>query len=357
MFMVVVHAALSVYAAPGVIDDPKPYSKCWHRDIALDVSSGGGGDGTNVYYFTTNNTLEAAEIKTGSRVWSTDFGGSVISNLFLTDSMVLFATATGSETGIATTKSVLRAVSKQTGVTAWTATIPASSAVTLGVVEGKIVAVSADGVVSVFSPEKGSLVWSQQSGARIVAEPLFGERAILSTDSNNVIAVDVRKGVTETIFRGSRASSAVLVDSAGRILVGDVRGNLVFNSADGDRIWTFKNGARISFLLPFDSEFIAGSQDNFIYKLTRSGGVEWKRRLSGRVSARPTIVGHDAIISITGDPSIFVVDLRNGKILNRIEMGGDENIATRLASGGPTGFVVLAANGISSFDQETCPAK
>lgn len=358
LLLVVAQSLISTVVAADDIDEPKPYLKCWHRDASLDVSAGAVGDGLNVYYFTTNNTLEAAEIKNGSKVWSTDFGGSVVSNLLLTDSAVIFVTAAGSENGApSSAKSVVRAVSKQTGITAWIANVPSSAATTLGIIDNKIVAVNEDGNITAFVRETGSLAASQAVGASIVAEPLFGERLTLATEANNLIGVDIKTGAVKTLLRGSRPVSAVLVDSDGRMLVGDDRGNIFLTSADGDRMWTFKNGARTSFLMHYDSEFIAGSQDNFIYKLTRRGGVEWKRRLSGRVSSRPLIVGNDAIVSSTGDSNVYVIDLRNGKIVNRIEMGGDENIATRVAAGGSTGFVLVSSNGLSSFDRETCPAK
>jgi outer membrane protein assembly factor BamB len=356
VLLVVTQVASCVSASANIQDDLKPYSKCWSRETLLDVSSGASADASNVYYFTANNTLEAAELKTGSKVWSTDFGGDVISNLLVTDSSVLFVTAAGGENGVSPVKGVLRAVSRQTGVTAWTATLPASSSVAIGVVDGKIATVNSDGLVSIYVRETGSLFWSQPVGSRVVAEPLFGETITLATESNDLISVDARKGVNR-LLRWSRPSSALLLDHNGRILIGDARGNLVFTSSDGDRLWTFKNGARISFLLPYDSEFVVASQDNFIYKLSRSGGVEWKRRLSGRVSSRPTVVGDDAIISITGDPSIYVVDLRSGKILNRIEIGADENSSMRVAGGGPAGFAVVAPNGLSFFAREACPVK
>ena len=138
------------------------------------------------------------------------------------------------------------------------------------------------------------------------------------------------------------------------MLLGDARGNLVLTSADGDRIWTFKNGAQISFLLPYDSEYLAASFDNFFYKLSRSGNVEWKRRLSGRLSSRPSVIASDGVISISGDPSIYVLDLTNGKILNRIEIGGDENLSPRIVAASADGFAVAGSQGIQFFSRSAC---
>ena len=362
-FRVLFFIALIVFSttdratAADPIDEPKPYSKCWSIDTLPDLSTYGAADNTSLYFFTADGALEAVDQKSGARLWSTDLAGSVVSNLLLTDHAAIFMTAGRSENG-APGKSTLRAVSKQTGITIWSTSVQGAITTTLGSVGDKLAAVNGDGVVSVYSASNGSLVRNQPIGARVVTTPLFASgHIVLGTDANELIAVDVTKGVVTRLLRTSRPPTAVFVDSEGRMLVGDARGNLGFTSAGGDPIWTFKNGAQISFLLPYDAEYLAASFDNFIYKLSRSGGVEWKRRLSGRLSSRPLIIGHDGVISITGDPTVYVLDLSSGKILNQIEIGSDENSSPRVVAAGTNGFAVAGAQGIQFFSREACPQK
>ena len=340
------------------IDEPKPYAKCWTINALGDLSTSGAADNAAVYFFAADGALEAVDQNTGARLWSTDLGGTPMSNLLLTDSAAIFVTAGARLENGAAPKATLRAVSKQTGITIWSTTIGGTGPTTLGSVGDKLAAVSTDGLVSFFSSNNGSLVWSQPIGARVVALPLFAaDHIVLGTDANEVIRVDVMKGVTARMLRTTRPPTAVYVDAEGRTLIGDGRGNLLFTSADGDRIWTFKNGAQISFLLPYDAEYLAASFDNFLYKLSRGGGVEWKRRLSGRLSSRPYVIGDDGVISITGDPSIYVLDLTNGKILNRIDIGGDENSSPRIVAASSNGFAVASAQGIQFFSREPCAQK
>lgn len=335
-------------------DDPKPYSKCWAIDTPPDILAGGASDKTNVYFFAADGALEAVDQRTGARSWSTDLGGSVVSNLLITDTAAIFATAGQPQNG----KATLRAVSKQTGITIWSAAVQASGPITLGMVGDKIAAINPDGQVSAYAISSGSFLWSQSVGARIIAAPLItAANVILGTDANDLISVDMARGVTAKKLRMTRPPTAFFVDDEGRTLVGDGRGNLAFTAVDGDRIWSFKNGAQISYLLPYDSEFLATSFDNFIYKFSRSGGIEWKRRLSGRLSMRPLVIDNDGVLSITGDPSIYVIDLTNGKIINRIEIGGDENSSPRVAAAGPGGFAVVTPQGVQFFSREACPQK
>ena len=340
------------------VDESKPYSKCWTIDTLADLSTSGAADTSAVYFFAADGALEAVDQKTGARLWSTDLGGSVTSNLVLTESAAMFVTAGARPDNGTSTHSKLRAVSKQTGITTWSVNIQGTGVPTLGVVGDKLAAINSDGLVSVFSLSNGSLVWTQTIGARVIAEPLFRlDQIIAATDVNELLAIDITNGGRSSILRTGRPPTAIFVDAAGRMLVGDARGNIQLASADGDRIWSFKNGAQISFLLPYDSEYLAASFDNFLYKVSRSGGVEWKRRLSGRLSSRPSVIGNDGVISITGDPSVYVLDLSNGKILNRIDIGGDENISPKIVAAAANGFAVAGSHGIQFFSREACMVK
>jgi outer membrane protein assembly factor BamB len=353
--MFVVSTSAESYA-PSQLEEPKPYAKCWSIDSLADLSTSGAADKTSVYFFAADGALEAVDQKTGARLWSTDLGGSVVSNLLLTDQSALFVTVGRSDTG-SPGKATLRSVSKQTGVTTWSIAIDVKDATTLGIVGDKLAAVNTDGLVSVFALAKGSLIRSQPIGMRVAASPLFAsDHLIVGTSANELVTIDIARGVPARMLRTGQLPTAIYVDSAGRMLVGDARGNIALTSADGDRIWTFKNGAQISFLLPYDSEYLAASFDNFFYKLSRSGNVEWKRRLSGRLSSRPSIIGDDAVISITGDPSIYVIDLANGKILNRIDVGGDENLSPRIVAAAADGFAVAGFQGIQFFARDACSA-
>jgi outer membrane protein assembly factor BamB len=63
------------------------------------------------------------------------------------------------------------------------------------------------------------------------------------------------------------------------------------------------------------------SLDNFIYLISPQKGKKvWKRRLAGRISAKPLVVDNFAVFVTAVDNSAVVLDLRNGKIVNQISL-------------------------------------
>jgi outer membrane protein assembly factor BamB len=103
-----------------------------------------------------------------------------------------------------------------------------------------------------------------------------------------------------------------------------------------------------------DSEYLAVSHDNFVYKLSRGGNVKWKRRLPGRVADKPLVVGDIAVVSIVGTGSVYVLDLRNGKILNRIETGDEVSLQVAEA-GKANAFIVLGPRELLFYTDKCLP--
>jgi hypothetical protein len=250
--------------------------------------------------------------------------------------------------------SLVRSVSRQTGITNWSVEIAESSTVALGYLGGSIVVVSSGGSIAAVTADKGLPVWKKQIGAKVTTDPQYSGRSVLiGTDRKEILSVDVSTGQLATVARTVSLPTAVFPESSGRILVGDDRGNLSFISADGKRIWKFRNGARISAITSYDSEFLATSHDNFLYKLSRGGNVEWKRRLSGRIGAGPSVVSDTAIVATVGDGIVYVIDLSDGKIGNRIDAGEESSVQVIASDGG---FVIVSTKGLRFFGRDKCSA-
>ena len=337
-------------ANPNRSDDaPELFAKCWEYSTSPDLSVVPVADADRVYFVNAERKLETVDLRSSVKLWASDIGGDVVSNLIVTEYSVLVITRPGESD-----KAVLRSLSKQTGVANWTATVSTSRA-TLGTLNGSILAVDAGGSITAFHPTNGLQLWQTQLGADIVGDPHFRSMTVTVANARNEI-VDVGIGGQATVrLKASYLPAALLIEPSDQYLIGDDRGNLIFTAADGDRRWRFKNGARISFLLSYDSEFLVASFDNFLYKLSRGGNVEWKRRLTGRVSVRPVVSGDTAVVSIIGDGSVYFVNLHDGKISNRVQVG-DENTGASVAAAGPS-VVIGGLQGISLYSRDKCPAK
>lgn len=349
-------SATSAQSRPAASTQADLFTKCWEYKSSPDLADGFTANDSSLYFLNTDSTLEAVDISLATKRWSTELGGEIISNLLVGDSAVWVATVTPASGDAAPRKVFLRALSQQTGITNWSKEITASSRIFLGALSGHVIAVGSEGSIAGYSAGDGTQLWTRQLDSGVTTDPYFGSsELLLGTGKKEILGVTGADGQTRLLSKLAHVPSAVFDAPGDRHLVGDERGNLILASSSGKR-WTFKNGAKISFVMSYDSEYLASSFDNFIYKLSRGGNVEWKRRLSGRVANRPLVINDAAIVSTVGDGSVYILDLKNGKVLNRIETG-DESTAGVARTGSSGGFVLSTTKGFSFYSHEKCPSK
>lgn len=333
------------------------FSKCWDYKVDSKLDSGIAVDTTSVYFLDDENKLTGVDLTTGNKLWSTELGGPVISNLLILRDSILFVTSSQSERPNAVSRVTLRSTSRRTGITEWTAEVTSAPQVWIGFVNDQIVTVGADGSVSALANGGGKLIWQRNLNSIVTATPYFYKTGVeVATTKNEVLSISGSDGRVHLDWMSEFLPTAILIDTKGRLVVGDERGNFVSVSSDGTRLWGFRNGAQISSATLFGTDYLAASYDNFLYKLSRHGNVKWKRRLSGRINDGPFILGNTAVVSIVGTGSVYVLDLENGKISNRIEMGDEVTVRVASARNG-SGFAVAAPGEITYFSTTKCPAK
>jgi outer membrane protein assembly factor BamB len=360
VFAVLIFVVMSAVSVAAVTESRSPepgvFTKCWEFAVSSNLGAAPASDDSSVYFLDDENKMHSLDLSTGRNAWSTEVGGEVVSNLFVLGDSIFLVTSSQSDIPNSSTKTLVRALSRETGITVWQAETASSPAVWLGAAMGNLVAAGADGSISSFGRGDGKLVWKTDVKSRITSQPHFHEIGVeLGTENRDVVRVTGATGGMQIVWKSPYRPTAILSDDAGRLIVGDERGNLVLVAADGSKVWRFRNGAQISSALVYDSEYIAASHDNFVYKLTRGGNVEWKRRLSGRAADKPLILGDSAVVSVVGTGSVYALDLRNGKILNRIETA--EEVSLRLAgTADGKGFIVAGPRSLLYFSS-SCPSK
>ncbi|HUR98733.1 MAG TPA: PQQ-binding-like beta-propeller repeat protein [Pyrinomonadaceae bacterium] len=351
MFVVAPVAALG-----SDYQEPEVFSKCWESPVSSNLAVAPAADASAVYFLDDDNKLHGLDLATGTSVWSSEVGGVVISNLLVVDDLIFLVTSAQSEAPGSSPKTIVRALSRQTGITVWQTVTRSTGALWLGGVAGNVVAAGSDGSMSAFTRVDGKVVWQIDLSSGVISEPHFHESGIeLGTENREVVSISGATGELRVAMKSEFPPTAVITDPSGRLIVGDERGNVMSVSPDGNKVWSFRNGAQISSARLYASEYLIASHDNFVYKLSRGGNVKWKRRLSGRAADKPLILGHTAVVSVVGTGSIYALDLKNGKILNRIETG--DEVSLRLAgTADALGFVVAGPRGLLYFSGK-CPAK
>jgi outer membrane protein assembly factor BamB len=222
---------------------------------------------------------------------------------------------------------VVRSLSKQTGVTNWSESLPASIRFFLGATASGLVVVSDSGQIEFRSSENGEIVHQTAVSGPITAEPFFTRDSVLIGTGQKalfVLAGNDGKVVAKKALKFVPTAISVTADE--QIVTGDERGNLALRSARGDVQWNFKNGARIAAVGYTKHGILAVSLDNFVYLLSNgSGSVIWKRRLPGRVFGRPAVGGETIVVTTVADGRAFVIDVESGKLVNQLAVEEAEN--------------------------------
>ena len=305
-------------------------SKCWFYPFA-DSSSivALSADSNQVYLALKGGRLETIS-RNGRKVWVADLGGAISSNpLTIGNSVVLVTSALGPE-GTDKKEAIVRSLSKETGITLWTARIEEARWHSLAAFNGWITVVSNNGTVSALDTNGGKLLWRREIAAGFVGKPvLAGSKLALATVSNQIFTISLLNGEIEWVHKTDIPAISLAWGSDGAVVTGDERGNLISIRIDSDKQnWRFKSGGQIASLFSVGNDLVAVSYDNFIYSINERGGsVNWKRRLSGRLSYISQFGGSFLWLSALDDNGVIVIDPRNGKVVGRAAFGEGERLA------------------------------
>jgi outer membrane protein assembly factor BamB len=94
-----------------------------------------------------------------------------------------------------------------------------------------------------------------------------------------------------------------------------------FDTNSNSLTWSVRHGGEISSLSLVSNGVLVTSLDNFVYFISLNKGKNvWRRRLAGRITVKPLIVGNFAVIVTAVSKNAVVIDLRNGKVVNQISL-------------------------------------
>ena len=179
---------------------------------------------------------------------------------------------------------MLRGVSKETGITAWTVKLPDASLHFLGATNGALLVVSGSGSLQSIDPKTGIAKWKREIADGFALEPILaGDKMFLISTAKQLFTISLASGEIESMRKLSSGATA-------RAIAETVTSSLVTNAAvlisleNGEKDnWKFKTGGSISAILPVGDDLLVVSHDNFVYFLSaRNGGLAWKKRLSAR---------------------------------------------------------------------------
>ncbi len=350
-------AGLAVFAQEKPVETEIVATKCW----AYEVQAGQGlaSNGTRIFLATNEARVDAVSID-GRKLWSSELGGEIASNLLVTDSGVYVASATTPTAEKAATAS-LRLLSLDTGITSQTIKLPDASQHFLHQSNGSLIVVSANGTIQSIDAKSGAARWKREIAERFVGEPYFGaERVIVASAAKQLFTILHSSGEIELMRKLPSQSTAAALTASGETVIGDERGRVSLFLSDKDREhwWSYNSGASISSVRLLGNNILAASNDNFIYMLTpRSGGLAWKRRLAGRVTHIGILQNSLALVSSLEENGASFISLAGGKQLGQISLDEDEHLTANPSSASGLVFI-LTNNRLIAYSLNGCsPAK
>lgn len=346
-----------------VFAQPKPsaevvVSKCWASAIGDNTAQGLAVDGSRVFLGLGGARIEALSLD-GKKMWVTELGGDIRSNMLAVESGLYVITSTvSSETG-KNGGSMLRSISKETGITNWTIKMPDADKHFLDSSGGNLFVVSSSGVIQSLGPKTGALKWKREIAEGFAAEPVFdGDKLLVAATAKQIFQISLATGEIDSMQKVPFAVTALGRSGGPAMALGDERGNATltaFGAVKAD--WKFRTGGEISTFVFAQDHLLVTSHDNFVYFLGLSGGsLAWKKRLAGRISLVANVLDRYALISGIEEHGVVLVDLTNGKVAGQIAFDESETaLFSRVAAGG---LVYILTNGSAySFSMGACPPK
>jgi outer membrane protein assembly factor BamB len=332
--------SLSVFGQKKPFAEVDP-TKCWSYSLegttGLQITS----DDSRILIASGDGRIEAVAYD-GKKIWSSEFGGEISSNILAAADSLFFVTSTLSRDNAKSADSRLRSVSKETGITNWTVPLRSSEEYFLSSFNNGIIIVSKSGDLQSIEKRQGGVKWKREIPEGIVADPQFTTAEIIvATAGNRILSVAMATGQIDWVGKTAFGTTALTVFAKDVFIVGDERGNLFSMPGLDKPFWSFKTGGRISNILPAGDYILAASDDNFVYFLTgRNGSRAWKKRLPGRVARMTKIQDQYALLFGFDEHSGILIDLSNGKVAGRITLADDETIVSAESVPGATSSAV-----------------
>jgi outer membrane protein assembly factor BamB len=246
---------------------------------------------------------------------------------------------------------ILWSLNAETGVTNWRFLFTSTGYVFLNSYQDKIYLTEKDGNIVSIKKNDAQIVWSRKLTHEISSPPsLFETKIYISLIDNSILALSTDNGEIVTKLSGLHSPASFLIADVNKLFWGETKGSVnLINTSRNSYIWNMRYGGEISSITLTRNGILVTSLDNFAYLVSLQGGKKiWKRRLAGRISVKPLIVGDFLIFITEVNSNVTIMDLKNGKVVNQISLAGKGFIlATPLIISNL--MVVLTNKGIFAF--------
>jgi outer membrane protein assembly factor BamB len=314
----------------NLADLTRPIYVRWLFKIESATNLTPAADNERAYIPLGNGALVSVRLSDGGLAWRSDVGGTLSASPAVDNRNVFVASES-----LPTPKSihpqatgVLRALSRQSGLTSWMRTLPSPVRGVINLNTQNLFVTSSDGRLYALKKETGEIKWVKYNSSPFTTLILMDGQTLYACDTyGDILSIELENGTTLWRYRTRKSLSASVAVHAGMVYAGTGDG-LVYaiDRTNGRLRWRVRAGAAIQAVLAGEKWVLATSLDNFVYCLSPQKGAKvWKRQLAGRVTAPPLVLkNHVLLAPLVGDECV-VLNLEDGKKVNSIYVGEDNN--------------------------------
>ncbi|HEX8560512.1 MAG TPA: PQQ-binding-like beta-propeller repeat protein [Pyrinomonadaceae bacterium] len=343
--------------AQGLTDLSRPVYAKWSYKTDAVTNLTPATDAEKVYMPLGDGSLVSIRLADGGLSWRSEIGGAISASPVADSKSVYVASESlpspKSEYPQAT--GVLRALSRQSGLTSWMRTLPFPVRGDINLNDGSLFVTTSEGRLYAFSKESGEIKWIKYNSSPFsFLHSLRGEVLYTSDTSGDIIALAQDSGETLWRYRTRKALRAP-VAAYGNVVYSGAADGYVFalDRLTGRYKWRVRTGAAVQTVLAAEKCILATSLDNFIYCLSPQNGVKvWKRQMPGRVAAPPLLINGSVLLAPLVGEDCVVLNLEDGKKINSIYVGEDKNTEAAPLNVADT-LLLTTREGLSAFSNQS----
>ena len=314
------------YAAPET-ERPglaRPLTVRWRYASSETLNLTPAVKGERIYMPLAGGALVALQAKDGALLWKNDSGGEISCAPEADDTSVYVASEAGDAANAP--KGLVRAVSRETGITLWVRALQTPLYGLLVANEAAVFGISETGQVYALDKNKGEILWSAQAAPTLSSElTLSGNRLYVGSKEGLLLALDIAKGHIVWRFQAQgsiRGHLWVVADT----LYGSTASGQVYalNKSSGALQWKRQAGPGVQAVTVNADHAYVASADNSLYLLhTLTGKRIWRQQLSSRVAAMPLAAPEGVLLTAIAGNLATVLNPRDGKLVNTLSLGDD----------------------------------
>jgi len=331
----------------------QPIGKCWSYQTANLTSFGVASDNDKIILVPfSNGLINALDYQTGTLLWSLKLNGELASSLFIKKDTLYFIDQT-----LVSNQISLVSVDIKSGIINWRKKYTGkkfTNRIQIASNSRNLFLTDNNGNVGALHASKEPAIWTKKLESKITSNLLVnGKNLLLGTSKNRAVLLSQKNGDVVAQIPIKENPSNLSLATNKRLLIGDVRGNVQsYDLVKQKQKWFIKTGGKITEMTPLGKNLLVSSDDNFVYSVSlNSGKKRWKRKLSGRIIGKAMLDEEVGVFLSHGSNIAIFVNLRNGKIVNRLTVGNADYfvgapifVSNKLALPTNKGLIVYGPN-------------